>query len=89
MILRVFLAMPEPIITKLKPETAILIGIIDQDQDATTVEEYLQELAFLTETAGAIPEKWLLQADVRLVRQTYRDAERHRRNQILQCLWPK
>ncbi len=61
MILRVFLAMPEPIITKLKPETAILIGIIDQDQDAATVEEYLQELAFLTETAGAIPEKTFVQ----------------------------
>jgi len=60
-ILRVFLAMPEPIITKLKPETAILIGIIDQDQDAATVEEYLQELAFLTETAGAIPEKTFVQ----------------------------
>jgi len=61
MILRVFLAMPEPIITKLKPETAILIGIIDQDRDAATVEEYLQELAFLTETAGAIPEKTFVQ----------------------------
>jgi GTP-binding protein HflX len=60
-ILRVFLAMPAPIITKLKPETAILIGIIDQDQDAATVEEYLQELAFLTETAGAIPEKTFVQ----------------------------
>ena len=61
MILRVFLAMPEPIITKLKPETAILVGIIDQDQDAATVEEYLQELTFLTETAGAIPEKTFVQ----------------------------
>ena len=61
MILRVFLAMPEPIITTPKQETAILIGIIDQDQDAATVEEYLQELAFLTETAGAIPEKTFVQ----------------------------
>jgi hypothetical protein len=51
-ILRGILAMPEPIITTPKPETAILIGIIDQDQDAATVEEYLQELAFLTETQG-------------------------------------
>jgi GTP-binding protein HflX len=53
--------MPEPIITTPKPETAILIGIIDQDQDAATLEEYLQELAFLTETAGAIPEKTFVQ----------------------------
>jgi GTP-binding protein HflX len=59
--LRVFLAMPEPIITTPKPETAILIGIIDQYQDAGTLEEYLQELAFLTETAGAIPEKTFVQ----------------------------
>jgi GTP-binding protein HflX len=59
--LRVFLAMPEPVITTPKPETAILIGIIDQYQDASTLEEYLQELAFLTETAGAIPEKTFVQ----------------------------
>lgn len=59
--MRVFLAMPEPIITTPKPETAILIGIVDQDHDAATVVEYLQELAFLTETAGAIPEKTFIQ----------------------------
>ncbi len=59
--MRVFLAMPKPIITTQKPETAILIGIIDQDRDAATVEEYLQELAFLTETAGGIPEKTFVQ----------------------------
>ena len=53
--------MPEPIITTPKPETAILIGIVDPYQDAGTVEEYLQELAFLTETAGAIPEKTFTQ----------------------------
>ncbi len=61
MILRVFLTMPEPIITTPKPETAVLIGIIDQYQDADKVEEYLQELAFLTETAGAIPDKTFVQ----------------------------
>lgn len=59
--MRVFLAMPEPIITTPKPETAILIGVIDQFQDAGTLEEFLQELAFLTETAGAIPEKTFVQ----------------------------
>jgi GTP-binding protein HflX len=61
MILRVFLAMPEPIVTKQEPETAVLIGIIDQYQDEQTLEEYLQELAFLTETAGAIPERSFVQ----------------------------
>jgi GTP-binding protein HflX len=60
-ILRVFLAMPESIITTPEPETAILIGIIDKYQDAGTLAEYLQELAFLTETAGAIPEKTFVQ----------------------------
>jgi GTP-binding protein HflX len=53
--------MPEPVLTRPKPETAILIGIIDQYQDVHTLEEYLQELAFLTETAGAIPEKTFVQ----------------------------
>ncbi len=37
------------------PETAILIGVINQDQDEAEVAEYLNELSFLTETAGAIP----------------------------------
>ena len=47
--------MREPIETKINPETAILIGVIEKYQDAAEVEEYLQELAFLVETAGAIP----------------------------------
>ncbi len=38
-------------------EQAILIGVIYQNQDEQQVEEYLDELAFLTETAGAIPVK--------------------------------
>jgi len=47
--------MREPIETRINPETAILIGIIGRYQDAAEVEEYLQELTFLVETAGAIP----------------------------------
>ena len=46
--------MPEPIITQPVPESAILIGIIDQYHDAREVNDYLQELAFLAETAGAL-----------------------------------
>ena len=37
------------------PETAVLIGVINQDQDEAEVKEYLNELSFLTETAGAVP----------------------------------
>jgi GTPase len=37
-----------------KDETAILVGIITQEQDEAKVEEYLDELAFLALTAGAI-----------------------------------
>tara|TARA_R110002049_G_scaffold297888_2_gene487306 strand:- start:2916 stop:4106 length:1191 start_codon:yes stop_codon:yes gene_type:complete len=37
-----------------KDETAVLVGIITQEQDEAKVEEYLDELAFLALTAGAI-----------------------------------
>ena len=53
--------MPEPIITQQIPETAILIGVIDKYHDAGEVNDYLEELAFLAETAGAIPEKNFVQ----------------------------
>lgn len=43
--------------TAKKQETAILIGMINQHQDEKKVREYMDELAFLTETAGAIPVK--------------------------------
>jgi len=35
------------------PETAVLVGVIRNDQDPELAEEYLDELAFLVETAGA------------------------------------
>ncbi len=37
--------------------TAVLVGIINLEQDEEKVREYLDELAFLTETAGAKPMK--------------------------------
>jgi GTP-binding protein HflX len=43
--------------TEKEIEQAVLIGVINQEQDEQQVEEYLDELAFLTETAGAIPVK--------------------------------
>ena len=44
---------------EIKPtgETAILIGVITQFQDEKRSKEYLDELAFLAETAGAEPIK--------------------------------
>ncbi len=53
--------MREPVVTQSGPESAILIGIVDKYHDAGEVREYLQELAFLTETAGAIPGKSFIQ----------------------------
>jgi GTP-binding protein HflX len=42
-------------------EKAILVGIIYPGQDESEVAEYLDELAFLTETAGAKPVKRFIQ----------------------------
>jgi len=47
--------MHEPVITRPKAETAILIGVIDNSNDEQLVHEYLDELALLAWTAGAIP----------------------------------
>lgn len=43
------------IIREERCETAVLVGIITQEQDEAKVNEYLDELAFLADTAGAIP----------------------------------
>jgi GTP-binding protein HflX len=40
-----------------EPEKAILIGVTNESQTVAEIEEYLGELAFLVETAGAIPVK--------------------------------
>ncbi len=42
-------------------DKAVLVGVINQGQDEKQVEEYLDELAFLTETAGALPVKRFVQ----------------------------
>lgn len=47
--------------TAKKQETAVLVGIINKRQDDIRVKEYLDELAFLTETAGAKPVKRFVQ----------------------------
>lgn len=43
--------------TAAKEETVVLVAIITQQQDETKVQEYLDELAFLSETAGIKPVK--------------------------------
>lgn len=45
------------IITKKEKEKVILVGVINSDQNEQDVTDYLGELAFLTETAGAVPVK--------------------------------
>ena len=47
--------------TEVIPEKAILIGVINQYQDERQVNDFLHELAFLTETAGAVPVKKFIQ----------------------------
>ena len=45
--------MKEFVISEAQVETAILVGLITQTQDERKTKEYLDELAFLAETAGA------------------------------------
>lgn len=49
------------IINKEANERTILVGLITSRQNEQKTREYLDELAFLAETAGAIPEKVFLQ----------------------------
>ena len=53
--------MKEFILTKQETERTILVGIITQTQNEAKANEYLDELAFLAETAGAEPVKKFLQ----------------------------
>jgi GTP-binding protein HflX len=45
----------------MKPEKAILVGLITAKQDEINVHDYLDELEFLLDTAGAIPDKRFVQ----------------------------
>jgi len=53
--------MAKPYITEKKKERVILIGIIHPEQDEKEINEYLDELAFLAETAGGETEKRFVQ----------------------------
>ena len=47
--------------TNIPREKAILIGILNHGQDESEVEDFLEELSFLAETAGAEPVKRFIQ----------------------------
>ena len=47
--------------TEIYQEKAVLVGLITPDQPEDKAKEYLSELAFLADTAGAVPEKTFYQ----------------------------
>jgi GTP-binding protein HflX len=47
--------------TMAQTEKAVLVGIVNNNQDERKTNEYLEELAFLTDTAGGTPVKWFVQ----------------------------
>lgn len=53
--------MKDFIVSEIKSEHAVLVGLITPEQDEQHVNEYLDELDFLAETAGIIPDKRFVQ----------------------------
>lgn len=49
------------ITNEIKSETALLVGLVTPEQNEEKAKEYLDELAFLAETAGLVPGKRFLQ----------------------------
>ena len=49
--------MKEFVISEVKAETAVLVGLITKEQDEDKTKEYLDELEFLADTAGAVTVK--------------------------------
>lgn len=63
--------MKDYIYTTHKPETAILVGLITERQTEHKTEEYLDELEFLAETAGAVTVKRFTQRLPQALATTY------------------
>lgn len=63
--------MKEYILTETPTEKAVLIGLITQQQNEQKCMEYLDELAFLAETAGAEPVKMFVQRLDRAMNTTF------------------
>lgn len=53
--------MKEFVISEAKTETAILVGLVTKEQDEAKTKEYLDELEFLADTAGATTVKRFIQ----------------------------
>lgn len=53
--------MKDFIVSESKNERAVLVGVITQSQTAEQVSEYLDELAFLANTAGLVPDQQFVQ----------------------------
>ena len=49
--------MKEFVLSEVKAETAVLVGLITKEQDEAKTKEYLDELEFLADTAGAVTVK--------------------------------
>lgn len=58
---RILLIMKEFVISNETSERAVLVGLITQQQNEARAKEYLDELAFLADTAGAVTVKTYLQ----------------------------
>ena len=57
----IFAPMKEFILSEQRSEKAVLVGLITRQQNEQKTKEYLDELAFLAETAGAEPVKRFVQ----------------------------
>jgi GTP-binding protein HflX len=57
--------------TEIKPERAVLVGIITPNETEAKEREYLEELQFLVETAGGVTEKTFTQKMQRADRATF------------------
>jgi GTPase len=53
--------MPDALSTAINPERAVLVGLITPTQSERDVKDTLEELAFLADTAGAVPVKTFMQ----------------------------
>lgn len=57
--------------TSIKPERAVLVGIVTPQESEEQEREYLEELAFLVETAGGIPQFTFVQKVQQADRSTF------------------
>ncbi|MBQ4215418.1 MAG: GTPase HflX, partial [Bacteroidales bacterium] len=63
--------MVEPFSTEIEPETAVIVGVMLPNQTELQVREYLDELAFLAETAGIVVQKHFLQKLPQAISKTF------------------